>query len=93
MGEIDKDVDGKREEDLNAGLDDNASILNDKIGDDESEEDAGNETNDDNSLFGNSDKYDCSQITGYENDQWIAEHIFEEVTVGFYLVWDTCILM
>jgi hypothetical protein len=46
---------------------------------DESEEDAGNGTNDDNGLLGNSDKYDCNQITGYENDQWIAEHMLEEV--------------
>ena len=34
LGEIDKDVDGKEEEDLSAGLDDNESILNDKIEDD-----------------------------------------------------------
>ena len=35
----------------------------------ESKEDAGNGTNNDNGLLGNSDKYDCNQITGYENDQ------------------------
>ncbi len=46
---------------------------------DESKEDAGNETNNDNSLLGNSDKYDCNQITGYENYQWIAKHILEEI--------------
>ncbi len=47
---------------------------------DESKEDASNWTNDDNGLLGNSDKYDCNQITGYENNQWIAEHILEEVS-------------
>jgi len=47
---------------------------------DESEEDAGNETNNDNSLLGNSDEYDCNQITGYENDQWIVEHMLEGVS-------------
>jgi hypothetical protein len=79
LGEIDKDADGKEEEDLNAELDDNSSILNDEIEDDESKEDAYSGANNDNSLFGNSDKYDCSQITGYENDQWIAEHMLEDV--------------
>ncbi len=63
LKEIDKDVDRKGEEDLNAELDDNASILNAKIEDDVSKEDAGNETNNDISLFGNSDKYNCSRIT------------------------------
>ena len=51
----------------------------DKDVDDESKEDAGNGTNNDNSLFGNSEEYNCSQITGYDNDQWIAEHMFDEV--------------
>ncbi len=46
---------------------------------DESKEDAGNGTNDDNGLLGNSDKYDCNQITRYENDQWIVEHMLKGV--------------
>jgi len=44
---------------------------------DESKEDAGNGTNDDNGLLGNSDENYCNQITGYENDQWIVEHMLE----------------
>ena len=36
---------------------------------DESKEDAGNGTNDDNGLLGYSDEHDCNQITEYENDQ------------------------
>jgi hypothetical protein len=44
---------------------------------DESKEDAGNGTNNDNGLLGYSDKYDCNQITEYENDQWIVEHMLE----------------
>ena len=47
---------------------------------DESKEDANNGTNDDNGLLGNSDEYDCNQITGYENDQWIVEHMLEGVS-------------
>jgi hypothetical protein len=47
---------------------------------DESKEDAGNGTNDDNGLLGNSDENDCNQITGYENDQWIVEHMLEGVS-------------
>jgi len=80
--EIDKDVDGKEEVDLSAGLDDNASILNDEIEDDESKGDAGDEKNDDNSLFEKSDEYDCSQFTEYENDQWTADHMLEEVPLS-----------
>jgi hypothetical protein len=47
---------------------------------DESEEDAGNGTIDDNGLLGYSDKYDCNQIMEYENDQWIVEHMLEGVS-------------
>jgi hypothetical protein len=47
---------------------------------DESEEDAGNGTNDDNGLLGYSDKHDCNQIMEYENDQWIVEHMLEGVS-------------
>jgi hypothetical protein len=43
----------------------------------ESKEDDGNGTNDDNGLLGYSDEYDCNQITEYENDQWIVEHMLE----------------
>jgi len=47
---------------------------------DESEEDASNGTNNDNGLFGNSDKHNCNQLTEHENDQWIVEHMIEGVS-------------
>ena len=47
---------------------------------DESKEDAGNRTNNDNGSLGYRDKYDCNQITEYENDNWILEHMFEGVS-------------
>ena len=46
----------------------------------ESKEDAGNWTNNDNGLLGYSDEYNCNQITEYENDQWIVEHLLERVS-------------
>ena len=51
-----------------------------KKGVDENKEDAGNGTNNDNGLLEYSDEYDCNQITEYENDQWIVEHILEGVS-------------
>jgi len=47
---------------------------------DESKEDAGNWTNNDNGLLEYSGEYDCNQITEYENDQWIVEHMLEGVS-------------
>ena len=47
---------------------------------DESKEDAGNRTNNDNGSLGYSNEYDCNQIMEYENDQWIVEHMLEGVT-------------